>query len=113
MSPELIDLKLAYIIQPDPNPIRASAPTGNPRQINLQVVIGKRYDASVSATDILITFPVGKDDSTSVLSMSLGSLVLHTPGPWKVGLTDDGTGVEIKQPQGAPKLDNGPVAPPP
>src|ERR1044071_1630966 len=37
--------------------------------------------------------------------MSLGSLVLHTPGPWKVGLTDDGTGVEIKPPQDEPKLD--------
>ncbi len=91
-------LRLAYIFDSNPDPIRAS-PGGNPRTVDLHVVVSNpQPDAgSVVVKSIAISFPLGHDiDADLSGDPVLPPPVLISPGSWTVTLNGDRNGVAIR-----------------
>jgi len=86
------NLKLAYIFQPDPNPIRASPKQGNPSVCDLRVIVSRRrMDTVAYLKRITIAIPIGEDSGPALSVEKLPQPRLVTPGDWVVETSDDRT----------------------
>jgi hypothetical protein len=86
------ELKLAYIFQADPNPIRASPKQGNPSVCDLRVIVSRRrMDTVALLKQITIAIPVGEDSGPALSAEKLPQPRLVTPGDWLVETSDDRT----------------------
>jgi len=90
--------KLEYLIQSDPNPIRASPTGANPWTIDLRIVISSR-DPSITTRfkSLSLSFPIGQDlDGFLSGDKELPQPVKISSGAWSVSRSRDGNGVQIK-----------------
>jgi len=98
-------LRLGYIFDSNPDPIRAS-PGGNPRTIDLRVVISnpRPEDGHVVLRSIAISFPIGQDiDAHLSGDPALPPPALISPGHWTIALNSDRNSVLVRP--AAPAVD--------
>jgi len=94
-------LKLAYTFRPVPDPIRASPDVGDPRTVEMRVIVSNPRTRSVELKSVVIRFPLGQDIAAHLSGLPrLPAPILVTPGNWTVDLTAEHNGVLIR-PTGA------------
>ncbi len=89
-------LGLAYVFRPVPDPIRVSLEAGNPRTVDLRVIVSNPTVEPMQLQSVVIRFPIGQDiDAHLSGDPKLPEPVLMTPGSWSVSVSEEGNSIEI------------------